>query len=225
MTAESDKAERMFTRRLLPVLTLIILSGAVGVAHAQESTGFHLPLPHIDLTRIGIGAKPGIFKGSLDKTVRAGTPAQLWADTSLGPDCTPKGDTVLEVVTPGAHGATDIRPGELYAVYPEGHKLAYCSGRLVTGVLAIYKAENGYTGADQVVLRGVTADGETRIVTVDITVLPRPVGATLGFKPPPVQTAPTRPSAPTPLEPVPPPTIRDSKAPAPEVLHTPFPNG
>jgi hypothetical protein len=220
MTAQSDKAKAMFIRRLLPFFAVIAVGGLASAASAQ---GFHLPLPHIDLTSIGIGEKKVVLTGHLDKSARSGLPVQLWADTSLGRDCTPVGETQLEVVTPGSHGATDIRPGELYAVYPQGHKLAYCSGRLVTGVLAVYTAQAGYVGADQVVLRGVTADGETRIVTVDITVRPQ-TAASAGIKPRPAAPAPTKPSAPVPLGPIPAPTIRNSNAPAPEVLHTPFPN-
>ncbi len=162
--------------RRLPLLVLIALAGC-GTDGGQndDSASLRDIIPHVSLPQwLGGEAKGGTYHGSLDKTVLAGRPAQLWGDTSLGRDCTPSGETALEVVKPGNHGVTAIRDGELYAVYPEGAERAYCSGRLVTGVLAIYTAQVGYSGPDQVVLRGTTADGEVREVTVDITVKPAP---------------------------------------------------
>ena len=111
-----------------------------------------------------------------------------------------------------------IRDGELYAVYPQGAERAYCSGRLVTGVLAFYTAQGGYSGPDQVVLRGATADGEVREVTVNITVKapPPPVRSILAPK----RIAPlaARPPAPSPTPSPPPirkPVPTDPDAPVP----------
>ncbi len=222
----------MSIRRRTLLLTLSLATALFGQnAKAIELSNFHLP--HIDLTAIGIGEKRVVLKGHLDKIALSETPVQLWADTSLGSDCTPAGETRLEVVTPAAHGSVLIRDGELYAVYPEGHPRAYCSGRLVTGVLAVYTAEKGYAGPDQVVLRGVTADGETRLVTVDITVHARAPGPLkprpAGMRPTPAKPIQAQPSSstpgPPPLDPVPPPTVRHPSDPAPEVLSTPFPKG
>jgi hypothetical protein len=162
----------------LPLFAACAQSGA----RADDGPALRDLVPHISLPHLlGGEAKAGPYRGSLDKAVQAGRPAVLWGDTSLGADCTPSGETRLNVTTPPAHGKTVIREGTLYAVYPQGAERAYCSGRLVTGVLAIYTADNGYVGADQVVLRGTTAGGEVRDVTVNITVTaparqrPRPV--------------------------------------------------
>ena len=166
----------MSIRRPTLLLILLVLAGCgTGGGSTDEGAGLRDVIPHISLPHwLGGEAKGGVYRGSLEKTVFAGRPAQLWGDTSLGRDCTPFGETLLEVARPGLHGATVIRDGELYAVYPEGSERAYCSGRLVTGVLAFYTAQAGYSGPDQVVLRGTTADGEVREVTVNITVKPAP---------------------------------------------------
>ena len=60
----------------------------------------------------------------------------------------------------------------MYAVYPDGDPHAACSGRLVTGTLALYTAEKNFTGADQVVLKATTADGTVQNVVVNIAVYP-----------------------------------------------------
>jgi hypothetical protein len=154
-------------------LPLLAACAGGGQPPSEDESALRHVIPHVSLPHwLGGEAKAGPYHGSLDKTVEAGRPAVLWGDTSLGADCTPVGDTQLEVTTPPAHGKTVIRDGTLYAMYPQGSDRAYCSGRLVTGVLAVYTAESGYVGVDQVVLRGTTAQGEVREVTVNITVTP-----------------------------------------------------
>jgi hypothetical protein len=163
-------------------LPMLAACAGSGEPMSDDESALRHVIPHVSLPHwLGGEAKVGPYHGSLDKTVEAGRAAVLWGDTSLGADCTPVGDTQLEVTTPPAHGKTVVRDGTLYAMYPPGAERAYCSGRLVTGVLAVYTAESGYVGADQVVLRGTTAQGEVREVTVNITVTaaapqrPRPV--------------------------------------------------
>jgi len=215
----------MSIRRLAPLLALPLLAAcASGAGASQQESGFRLPIPHVDLSGIGIG-RPAP-KGHLEKSAFSETPIQLWADTTLGDDCTPVGVTQLEVTTPPAHGAVKIRPGKLYALYPAGHPRDYCSGRLVTGMLAVYTAEKAYGGPDQVVLRATTADGVVQVVTVDIAVEARAARVARPRPSPPVRPAGAAPrTPPVPADIVPAPTLRNPNAPAPEVMRTPFPNG
>jgi hypothetical protein len=200
----------MSIRRLAPLLALACLSACAG-----EGSGFHLGFPHISLPFFRSGSSDGV----LQKDAEAGRPVLLWGDTSLGDDCTPAGETKLEVASPPTHGTATIKPGRLYAVYPEGDHHAYCSGRLVTGVLAFYTAEPGFAGADQVVLKAVTADGGVQHVTVNIAVSPAPPKAQVQRRAPSQASPNEAPPEPT----IPKPTIRDPDAPAPTVLRTPYP--
>ncbi len=206
----------MSIRRLTPLLALVLLAACSG-QRLDDGTAFHLGIPHIPFPHFGGGAQAA----RLEKTAEGNRPLQLWGDTTLGADCTPTGETRLEVTTPPSHGAVAIKPGRLYAVYPQGHPRAYCSGRLVTGVLAIYTAEQGYRGPDQAVLRGTTADGDVSVVTVNISVEAHVAPAPRSSRA--LRPNPT-PSAPSPI-PTAPPTVRDPNAPAPEVLRAPFPGG
>jgi hypothetical protein len=181
-------------------LPLLAACAGGGEPPSNDDSALRHVIPRISLPHwLGGEAKAGPYHGSLDKTVEAGRPAVLWGDTSLGADCTPSGETQLDVTTPPAHGKAVIRNGTLYAIYPQGAERAYCSGRLVTGVLAVYTAESGYRGPDEVVLRGKTAEGEVREVTVTITVKapapdsPRPI-----VRRAPAATAPAAASAPPP---------------------------
>jgi len=199
----------MSLRRASSLLALMVLT-ACGGERTDEGTGFHLGVPHIGLPHFGGGPHE---KGELQKDVEAGKPALLWGDTSLGADCVPAGETKMEVVGAPTHGEAIIRPGRMYAVYPDGDPHAACSGRLVTGTLALYTAEKNFTGADQVVLKATTADGTVQNVVVNIAVYPARAPAPK-----------RKPNAgPQPLPPTPKPTIRDPDAPAPTVLQTPYP--
>jgi hypothetical protein len=216
---------RRFTPRLAPMFLLpAFLAACAGGGGSDDGKAFHIGIPHVDLTSFGIGEKTVTLTGRLEKSAESERPVLLWGDTTLGSDCVPVGETQLEVATPPAHGAVLIHPGELYAVYPQGHPRAYCSGRPVTGVLAIYTAEKGYVGPDQVVLRGIGSDREIRLVTVDITVKPR-ANEPARVRPRPVKAAPPRPAEAPPPLPIPEPTVRNPNAPVPEVLPTPFPQG
>jgi hypothetical protein len=152
----------MSIRRLSPVLGLLLLAGCSGVSLPEGAIPtFGLP---------GFSKAKGVYRGALQKTVEAGRPTLLWGDTSLAKDCAIAGDTQLEVIAQPSHGAVVIKPGQLYALYPEGDRRAGCSGRLVDGVLAFYTGEKGYAGVDQAVLRGTEADGEVHEATVNIIV-------------------------------------------------------
>jgi len=202
----------MSIRRLTPLLALTLLSACAN--GSDEGSTFHLGIPHIGLPHFG-GSSGG--KGVLQKDAEAGKPVQLWGDTSLGDDCVPTGETKLDVISAPVHGEAVVKPGRMYAVYPEGDRHAACSGRLVSGMLAIYTAEAGYVGPDQVLLRAVTADGAIQQVLVNIDVSPARVRTPVARR---------RPSAaPPPLPPIAKPTIRDPDAPAPTVLQTPYPGG
>ncbi len=201
----------MSIRRKASLLALLFLSACAG-GDTDQGSSFHLGFPHIALPRFGSGRSDG----NLAKDVEAGKPVMLWGDTSLGDTCVPVGETVLDVVSPPLHGTMAIKPGRLYAVYPDGDAHPACSGRLVTGVLAFYTADKAFVGADQVVLKAVRVGGEMQQVTVNITVSP----------PPPKRSTPRRaPNAPPPEPSIATPTIRDPDAPAPMVLRTPYPGG
>ena len=201
----------MSIRPFAPLLAIASLSACAG-QNSDQGSGFHLGFPHITLPFLSGGNSSGV----LQKDAEAGKPVLLWGDTSLGDTCVPVGETQLEVTSPPLHGAATIKPGRLYAIYPEGDPHARCSGRLVTGMLAYYTADKAFAGVDQVGLKAVTSDGRVQIVTVNITV-----------SLPPIRT-PTRRPAPSEPEPAPTiakPTIRDPDAPAPLVLRTPYPGG
>jgi hypothetical protein len=218
----------MWYRRLAPLLIPLLLAACAG-DRSDDGTTFHLAMPHIGLPRLAtpqfLKDKPGVYRGELQKTAYSGRPAQLWGDVSLSRDCTIAGETKLEVISQPAHGTAVIIPGQMYAVYPDGDPHAACSGRLVNGVLALYTADAGYVGADQAVLRGTTADGDLRLVTVDIAVsLPpahtgvrRPL---LGPRPPAAA-----PLVETPVTPTYRPRPIDPGAPAPTVVQSPYPSG
>jgi hypothetical protein len=199
-------------RRAASLIALACLSACAGGQSDGGST-FHLGFPPISLPFLRSGSD-----GLLQKEAEAGKPVLLWGDTSLGDTCVPVGETKLEVETPPAHGTTRIEPGRLYAVYPEGDPHAPCSGRLVTGMLAYYTADQAFAGADQVVLRAVTADGAVQRVTVNLTVSPPIVRTRVPRRVP-------SPPTPDPAPSIAKPTIRDPDAPAPTVLRTPYPGG
>jgi hypothetical protein len=214
----------MLNRRFHPLLAaapafaLLLLAGCAG-DRSDEGSTFQLGLPHLPLPHFGtplfMKDQTGTYRGSLDKAVYAGRASQLWGDVSLTRDCEIAGDTKLEVISPPQHGTAEIRPGRMYAVYPEDDKHAACSGRLVEGVLAIYTPAPGYLGVDQAVLRAAEADGNQREVTVNITVSPAPPRVVRSIRAPaaraepilpPVEApkprqAPTDPDAPVPTAP------------------------
>jgi hypothetical protein len=199
----------MSIRRVFSLLGLTILS-ACASGGSEDKSAFHLPIPPIGLPTFGDGPHE---KGELDKDVEAGKPALLWGDTSLGDRCVPVGETRVEVVGPPLHGVVLVKPGRMYALYPEGDRLAPCSGRLVTGTLAYYTAEKDFTGADRVALKATRIDGTIQQVVVNLTIYP-------AYAPEPARKPSPRPA---PLPPIPKPTIRDPDAPAPTVLRTPYP--
>jgi hypothetical protein len=191
----------MLNRRLSPLATapacaLVLLSGCAGDRSDEGSTlplGLpNLPLPHF-ATPLFRKDKAGTFRGTLDKAVYAGRASQLWGDVSLKRDCEIAGDTKLDVIAPPQHGTVEIKPGNMYAVYPEGDKYAACSGRLVEGLLAIYTPAPAYLGVDQVVLRAAEADGNQRDVTVNITVNPPPPRVVRSVRAPTARAAPNLP--------------------------------
>ena len=167
----------MLIRRLAPMLVLTLLAGCAG-ERSDEGSTFHLGMPHLPLPHMGtplfLRDPTGTYRGTLEKAIYAGRMSQLWGDVSLSRDCEIQGETKLEVVAAPQHGTTDIKPGRMYAVYPDGDAHAGCSGRLVEGVLAFYTPAPGFLGVDQAVLRGTNADGNVRVVTVNITVSPPP---------------------------------------------------
>src|SRR5579875_1727272 len=165
----------MLTRRLAPLIVLTLLAGCAG-ERSDEGSTFRLGMPRLPHfgTPLFMRDPTGTYRGALEKAVYAGRTSQLWGDVSLTRGCDLQGETRLEVVTQPQHGTAEIRPGRLYAVYPEADPHAACSGRLVEGVLAFYTPAPGFTGIDQAVLRAAEADGNIREVTVNITVNPAP---------------------------------------------------
>jgi hypothetical protein len=216
----------MSFRRFALVMIPILLAGCAG-ERSDEGTTFQLGLPHIPFPHIGtpqfLKDPAGSYRGELQKAVYAGRASQLWGDVSLTRDCEIAGETKLEVVAEPAHGVAVIKPGRMYAVYPEGDPHAACSGRLVDGMLAIYTPERGYTGVDQAVLRGTNANGDVRLVTVDITVAPAPPRPISARRP--AVKPPATPPAEAPVTPTYRPRPIDPDAPAPTVIQSPYPGG
>ena len=112
----------------------------------------------------------GYGKISIDKATIGSAEIRLWQNTSVEPDCSPRGTPTLTVVHPPEHGKVVIRDDPFFYVFPPQSARAACSTQKVPGHRAFYTADAGFSGHDKVVLEGSQPDGYVRRITVNIDV-------------------------------------------------------
>jgi hypothetical protein len=157
---DSNLSEHFMSRTVLAVAALIALSASVAAAQTR----------HYEVTVNPSNKTEGYGKISIDKAVVGSAPIRLWQNTSIEPDCSPKGQPTLTVVHPPEHGVVQISDEPFFYVWPLTSPYAACNQQKVPGHRAFYTATVGYSGNDRVVLEGSQPDGYVRRITVNISV-------------------------------------------------------
>lgn len=148
-------------RFLVSATALLILPASI--VGAQTS--------HFDVTvKQGRSYPDGYAKISIDKAAIGSAPIRLWQNTSIEPDCSPKGQTTLTVVHPPEHGSVQITDEPFFYAWPITSPFAACNQTKVAGHRAFYTATAGFSGNDKVVLEGSQPEGYVRRITVNISV-------------------------------------------------------
>ena len=113
----------------------------------------------------------GFEKVKVSKATVGGNPIRLWYNTAIDPDCSMQAPgATLSILTPPSHGAATISAEPFFATFPPENPRSACNQRKVPGHQAFYTAVAGFTGHDQLVLRGTSPDGRVRQISVDIDV-------------------------------------------------------
>ena len=112
----------------------------------------------------------GFAKISVDKAALGSSQIRLWQNTSIEPDCSPRGQPTLSVIRQPEHGKVIIDDEPFFYVFAAGSGRENCSQHKVPGHRAFYTADDGYKGHDKVVLQGSQPDGYVRQITVNIDV-------------------------------------------------------
>ncbi len=140
----------------------VVIALSASLAAAQTT--------HYAVTVTRANKTEGYGKISIDKAAIGSAPIRLWQNTSIEPDCSPKGETTLTVVHPPEHGVVQISEEPFFYIWPVTSPLAACNQTKVAGHRAFYTATAGYSGNDKVVLEGSQPDGYVRRITVNISV-------------------------------------------------------
>jgi len=134
------------------------------------ATGAFGQTEHYEVTIQPQSKTEGFAKISIDKAAIGSAQIRLWQNTSVEPDCSPRGQPTLTVIRQPEHGKVVIDDAPFFYVFAPGSGREACSQHKVLGHRAFYTAEAGYTGNDKVVLQGSQPDGYVRQITVNISV-------------------------------------------------------
>jgi hypothetical protein len=146
-------------------LAAVLALGTAGAAGAQTRQY------SVTITPAGSQPAKGYQKLSISKATIGAAPIQLWANTAIDPDCTEhQPGATLSVLEPPAHDTATVSNEPLYMAFPPNNPRSKCNDRKIPGHQAIYVAQAGYRGHDQVVLQGTSPGGGVRQITVKIDV-------------------------------------------------------
>ena len=115
-------------------------------------------------------APEGFAKINIDKAAIGSAKIRLWQNTSVEPDCSPRGQPTLSVIRQPEHGQVIMDDEPFFYVFAAGSGREACSQHKVPGHRAFYTADAGYKGHDKVVLQGSQPDGYVRQITVNIDI-------------------------------------------------------
>lgn len=106
----------------------------------------------------------------LSRVAVSGVRLRLSFETSLNPDCSAMGKTVIRVLTKPAHGAAAIEDIKDFTSFEATNQRYHCNERKTPGAAIYYQSERGYTGPDSVSYEIIFPTGMRRQNDVDLTV-------------------------------------------------------
>lgn len=96
---------------------------------------------------------------TLYETVRNGTDAVLYNQTTMRADCSTLGETKLIILQSPSHGMVAVANGSVRVELSPGNPQYACNGRWIPATRLRYRATAGYTGPDSVRLLSIPPTG------------------------------------------------------------------
>lgn len=139
-------------KKLDPVTVVDIGVGQGGASHALDS------------------APPKSGNTHWTKTAVAGVKLRLTFETSLNPDCSAMGNTVIRVVNKPAHGSTQVESTKDFTNFESTNQRYRCNEHRTAGTALYFTPARDYSGPDSLSFEVIFPTGNTRKIDVDLTV-------------------------------------------------------
>ena len=107
----------------------------------------------------------------LNKTVLANQTIEVFAMTSVNPDCTPAQLATVRITQQPVHGTAKVTQDQAYPSFPATNTRSSCNKTKTPSVSVKYTPEEGFTGSDLMSVEAFTASGgDTNEIKILITV-------------------------------------------------------
>jgi hypothetical protein len=121
-------------------------------------------------TPLGIPNPQTSQNARLSRAALSGVKLRLAFETSLNPDCSVIGETVIRLVKNPSHGTATIEDSKDFTAFEAANQRYRCNEQKVRGTAVYYKSVSGYAGPDFASYQIIYPSGIQRQIDVDITV-------------------------------------------------------
>jgi hypothetical protein len=109
-------------------------------------------------------------RSHLSRAAVSGVRLRLLFETSLNPDCSLIGPTVIRALIHPTQGTATIENTKDFTSYDAANQRYHCNESRVAGAAVYYQSKPGYTGPDSASYELITPSGVRRQIDVDINV-------------------------------------------------------
>ncbi|MGL4636008.1 MAG: hypothetical protein ACRCWF_08510 [Beijerinckiaceae bacterium] len=114
-------------------------------------------------------------RGSGEVVANASVNGSLFGPFStLNENCFVRANARVRVLVQPANGTIKIRKGTGEPAFPADSPLARCNGKKVGGIIVDYTPKRGYTGPENFEFEVVFVNGERRVLSPRLTIVPTP---------------------------------------------------
>jgi hypothetical protein len=100
---------------------------------------------------------------SFTRSIVSGGKGTLMALLSINPDCTSTGPMDTKILTEPKHGILEITDGNAFPSFPRENVRYACNSKKVPAKLGVYRAQRGFQGDDEFVVRSIDSVGNENL--------------------------------------------------------------